>query len=111
MKLLNGAELAGFIKERHAGQVRALRTQKNIPKLAIIQVKDDPVIDTYVRLKCEYGEDIGAAVDVHKPAQQDVPTLLKKLNSDKSVHGIIIQLPLVDTGQTDKIVNLVAPEK
>jgi methylenetetrahydrofolate dehydrogenase (NADP+)/methenyltetrahydrofolate cyclohydrolase len=111
MKLLNGQELAGFIKGRHAGQVRALLAQKITPKLAIVQVKDDRVIGTYVRLKCEYGKDIGAQVDVHKPTQKDIPKLLKQLNSDTSVHGIIIQLPLIDTSETDRIVNLVAPEK
>jgi methylenetetrahydrofolate dehydrogenase (NADP+)/methenyltetrahydrofolate cyclohydrolase len=111
MKLLNGAELAGFIKERHAGQVKSLSLRGVRPKLAIIQVKDDPVINTYVRLKCQYGEDIGATVEVHKPKQEGVTGLLEHLNSDASVHGIIIQLPLIDTSQTDEMVNLVDPEK
>jgi methylenetetrahydrofolate dehydrogenase (NADP+)/methenyltetrahydrofolate cyclohydrolase len=110
-KLLNGAELAEFIKERHVKQVRSLRAQKVIPKLAIVQVKDDPVINTYVRLKNKYGSDIGADVETHTPKQEDAPALIAKLNKDKSVHGIIVQLPLSDPSQTDKIVNLVAPEK
>jgi len=56
VKVLNGLELAGFIKERQAHDVRSLRQSKNIqPKLAIIQCKDDPVINTYVRLKKKYG--------------------------------------------------------
>jgi methylenetetrahydrofolate dehydrogenase (NADP+)/methenyltetrahydrofolate cyclohydrolase len=110
-KLLNGSDLAGFIKERHARQVRSLRAQKIIPKLAIVQVKDDPAIDVYVSLKQKYGSDIDAEVEVHKLGQAKVPSLLKKLNHDKSVHGIIVQLPLTDTSQTDDIVNLVAPEK
>lgn len=111
MKLLNGSELAGFIKQRHAQQVRALQANKIYPKLAIVQAKDDPVINTYVRLKKQYGDDIGVEVDDHILLQADVPDLLKKLNSDESVHGIIVQLPLQDTSATDEIVNLVAPEK
>lgn len=111
MKLLNGSELAGFIKERQAGDVRRLHASKIFPKLAIVQVKDDPVINTYVRLKKQYGADIGIEVQQHMPKQTDVPGLLKKLNGDKSVHGIIVQLPLSDISQTDKIVNLVAPKK
>jgi methylenetetrahydrofolate dehydrogenase (NADP+)/methenyltetrahydrofolate cyclohydrolase len=111
MKLLNGAELAGFIKERHARQVRQLRAQKIYPKLAIVQVKDDPVINTYVRLKKQYGADIGVEVEVHKPSQLDAPGLLNKLSNDVSVHGIIVQLPLSDPSQTEEIVNLVAPQK
>lgn len=111
MKLLDGKELAGFIKQRHADQARSLRASKIFPKLAIVQVKDDPVINTYVRLKKEYGADIGVEVEVHIPEQADVPALLDKLNRDESIHGIIIQLPLTDTSQTDEIVNQVAPSK
>jgi methylenetetrahydrofolate dehydrogenase (NADP+)/methenyltetrahydrofolate cyclohydrolase len=110
-KLLNGSDLAGFIKERHARQVRGLHSNKVFPKLAIVQVKEDPAIDVYVSLKQKYGADIGVEVGVHKVAQAKVPALLKKLNKDDSVHGIIVQLPLTDPNQTDEIVDMVAPEK
>ncbi len=111
MKLLNGSELADYIKQRHVQQVRALLASGITPKLAIIQVKDDPVINTYVRLKNEYGADIGAEVEVHKIKQTEVAEILNKLSIDKSVHGIIVQLPLEDPAQTDEIVNLVNPDK
>lgn len=111
MKLLDGRELAEFIKARHAKQVSKLRSSGVQPKLAIVQVKDDPAINTYVRLKKRYGADIGAEVEVHNPRQDEVPTLLKKLNQDQSVHGIIIQLPISDPTKTEQIVSLVAPEK
>lgn len=112
MKALNGLEIAEFIKERQATQVRNLRQEYKIaPKLAIVQVKDDPVINTYVRLKKAYGADILVDVDTHMVEQSEIATLLQKLNNDKSVHGIIVQLPLSDTTQTDEIVNMVAPEK
>src|SRR3989344_4929532 len=62
MKLLDGKELAGFIKERQAKDVRRLHASKISPKLAIVQVKDDPVINTYIRLKKQYGDDIGREV-------------------------------------------------
>lgn len=111
MKLLNGTDLAGYIKERHARQVRDLRANRIYPKLAIIQVKDDPVIDTYVRLKRQYGADVGADVEVHRPKQPAVPELVKQLNNSDNIHGIIIQLPLADPFETDYLVNLVTPEK
>jgi methylenetetrahydrofolate dehydrogenase (NADP+)/methenyltetrahydrofolate cyclohydrolase len=111
MKLLDGAELAGFIKERHAAQVRRLRGRGIIPKLAIVQVKDDPVINTYVGLKKKYGADIGIEVEVHAPKQNEAPKLLNKLSNDTGVHGIIVQLPLEDPSETDRIVNLVDPKK
>jgi methylenetetrahydrofolate dehydrogenase (NADP+)/methenyltetrahydrofolate cyclohydrolase len=112
VKLLNGKELASFIKQRQAHQVRGLRQAHGIaPKLAIVQVKDDPVINTYVRLKKQYGADIEVEVDVYNHAETEVPELIEKLNADDSVHGVIVQLPLIDTSRTDEIVNLVAGGK
>ncbi len=112
MKQLNGSELAGFIKERQAKAVRGLRQQWQLqPKLAIIQTKDDPVIDTYVRLKKQYGADILVDVDIHRIEQSQAEELISKLNNDDSVNGVIVQLPLADTQETDKLLNLVAPDK
>lgn len=112
MKLLNGRNLAEFIKERQAHQVRGLRQEHKIfPKLAIVVTVDNPVIDVYVRLKKQYGADILIDVDIHRVAQSEVPALLETLNKDDSVHGIITQLPLEDPSQTEEIVNMVAPEK
>lgn len=111
-KLLNGRELAGYIKERQAHQVRGLRQAHGIiPKLAIIVTIDNPVIDLYVRLKQQYGADILAEVAVHRVAQAEVPALIASLASDDTIHGIIVQLPLEDTSQTDQIVNLVPAHK
>lgn len=112
MKLLNGKELAGFIKERQAHEVRSLRQAHGIvPKLAIVQCIDDPVIDTYVRLKKKYGADILIEVDHYKVTQNEIAKLLQKLNDDDSVHGIIVQLPLVNPEETDAIVNMVSSKK
>ena len=112
MKLLNGKELADYIKQRQAGEVRALRqAHKVFPKLAIVQCKDDPIINTYVRLKKKYGAEILIDVDVYNISQQEIAKNLQSLNEDKTVHGIIVQLPLADTSQTDAIVNMVSPEK
>jgi methylenetetrahydrofolate dehydrogenase (NADP+) / methenyltetrahydrofolate cyclohydrolase len=111
-RFLNGAELAGYIKERQAKQVSALRqAHSTTPKLAIVQTRHDPVIDKYVGLKKAYGDDILVEVESHAPLQDEALELVKKLNQDDSVHGIIIQLPLEDTSQTDELVNAVAPEK
>ena len=112
MKLLNGSELASYIKQRQAHEVRGLRQAHNIsPKLAIVQCKDDPIINTYVRLKKKYGADILVDVNVYQISQAQVAKTIGVLNKDESVHGIIVQLPLENTEQTDEIVNLVSPKK
>jgi methylenetetrahydrofolate dehydrogenase (NADP+)/methenyltetrahydrofolate cyclohydrolase len=108
MKLLDGSELAGYIKERQLKQVRALRLSwRVIPRLAIVYTSDDPTIDTYMRLKREYGEDITVEVDVYKPSDSELLNQIKILNQDENVHGIIIQLPLADLTHTDDAVNAV----
>lgn len=112
MKLLNGAELAEFIKERQARQVRALRqAHKILPKLAIITCGENPTIDKYVSLKQVYGEDILVNVEQHNVAQSEAMELIEQLNNDDSVHGIIVQLPLPDPTSTDEIVDTIAPQK
>lgn len=112
MKLLNGSELASYIKQRQAHEVRALRQAwREQPKLAIVVTIDHPVINVYMRMKKKYGADLLIDVDVHQVAQADVPATLARLNSDQTVHGIILQLPLERPEQTEELVALVAPEK
>lgn len=97
---------------RQTQQVRALRQALRVePRLAIVQVKDDPVIDTYVRLKQRYGADILVDVEVHRIEQQQAAETIGQLNANSKIHGIIVQLPLADPAETEAIVNLVSPEK
>jgi methylenetetrahydrofolate dehydrogenase (NADP+)/methenyltetrahydrofolate cyclohydrolase len=108
MRILDGRELADFVKERQARQVRGLRQSSDVsPKLAIIQTIDNPVIDTYVQLKQRYGQDILVDVDIHKVDQKELMATIEQLNQDETVHGIIIQLPLADEADTDEAVNAV----
>ncbi len=101
MKLLNGRELADFIKERQVQEVRRLRAQfKIVPKLAIIRTNPDPVVDSYMKLKQGYGQDILIDVDVHTIEQSKAVELIKKLNADTGVHGIIVQIPQPVPSQT-----------
>jgi len=112
MKLLDGLELAGYIKERQSKQVRALRQSwRVIPRLAIIRTGENPVIDKYLQLKSIYGADIQIEVDIYKLDSVDLLSKIEELNKDENVHGIIIQLPLSDIDQTETAVNAVASEK
>lgn len=112
MKLLNGRELSGFIKERQAKDVRNLRqAHEIIPKLAIIRTNPDPVVDSYMKLKQGYGSDILIDVDIHTIDQSAALDVISKLNEDDTVHGIIVQIPLPDISQTDEILAAVSPDK
>lgn len=112
-KLLNGAELVDFIKERQARQVRALRQAWHVfPKLVVVKpLGASSVINTYVRMKRRYGDDILIETVTESHSEADMPAALGRLNNDDSVHGIIVQLPLDDPSRTEEIVNMIAPEK
>jgi methylenetetrahydrofolate dehydrogenase (NADP+)/methenyltetrahydrofolate cyclohydrolase len=82
-----------------------------VPKLAIIRTNPDPVVDSYMKLKQNYGTDILVEVDVHTINQNEALDRIAELNKDNSVHGIIVQIPLPDRSQTDEILNAVSPSK
>ena len=112
MKLLNGADLAGYIKERQAKAVRGLRQAHDIaPKLVIIRTNPDPVVDSYMRLKTSYGNDIGVDVEVLTIKQEEAKATIGELNKDNAVHGVIVQIPLPDPSETNEILNAVSPDK
>ena len=111
MKLLNGSDLAGFVKERQVQETRDLLRRGITPRLTIISTDSDPVSQIYLKLKQKYGADIGAKVDVYQVPMGGVFDLINELNQDNEVHGIIVQLPLADLSQTDKVLNSVSPVK
>jgi methylenetetrahydrofolate dehydrogenase (NADP+) / methenyltetrahydrofolate cyclohydrolase len=112
MRILDGRELADFIKERQARQVRALRQAAHVfPKLAIVQTGDNHVSDAYVRMKRQYGEDVLIDTEIHVVTMETIIAEIQKLNADASVHGIIVQLPIADTTRTDEVVAAIVPSK
>lgn len=112
MKSLDGRELADYVKERQAKQVRNLRqAYKTEPKLMIVQAVNDPVIDTYVRMKKTYGSDIQVEVENVTVAPADLIEEISRHNEDSSVHGIIVQLPVGDTTLTNHALNSVVVSK
>lgn len=112
-KSLNGAELAGFVKERQAKQVRNLRqSHKIFPKLAVVMTpKADKAVGAYVHGKQAYAGDILIDTVVEVCEQSEMAGVIHRLNADDSVQGIIVQLPLDDPSRTDEIVNNINPEK
>ncbi len=109
MKILNGSNIAGYMKENQAHQVRALKSQKIQPKLVIIRDSDNPVIKKYVQLKQRYGDDIGVVVEDWK--RDNIETAILEANQDPNVHGIIVQLPLAGEYDLDQILTKILPAK
>lgn len=109
MKILNGAEIAGYMKENQAHTVKALISNKIHPKLVIIRNSNSPVIKKYVELKKAYGDDIG--IDVEDWYREDIETAIKEANDNANVHGLIVQLPLIGEHDLDAILSKIALEK
>ena len=112
MRELNGSELAGFIKERQAKQVRALRQAWHInPRLAIVTDVEKPVIETYMRLKQRYGADILIDVEIHRVPAGGALEVIQELNNRDDVQGIILQLPISNSDQTEELLESIREDK
>ena len=112
MRELNGSELAGFIKERQAKQVRALRQAWHInPRLAIVTDVENPVIETYMRLKQRYGADILIDVEIHRVPAGGALEVIQELNNRDDVQGIILQLPISNPDQTEELLESIREDK
>ena len=108
-KILDGRELALFIKERQAGQIGQMSKK---PCLLIIRDSDNPVIVKYVNLKKRYGEDIGVSViDYLASSSSDIADKIREANDDTNIDGIILQLPIIEKERTDELTGLIAAEK
>lgn len=112
MRYLNGREIRDFVKARQLHQVRSLRQSQGINlNLTIIQTKDDNLSNVYTNLKKRYGEDIEVAVDIVKTSATEAEKIIKGLDADSSVTGVLVQLPLDDISLTDKVINAISPDK
>lgn len=84
-------------------------------RLAIVQVGDNPASNAYIKGKIKDCEEVGFSFSLHKwpedVSEEDLIGYINQLNNDKSVNGIIVQLPLPAHLDTNKIVNTVAIEK
>lgn len=95
---IDGKEIAQSVKDRVKRAVEELKTQGINPCLATILVGENPASATYVRNKHKACEEVGIATKDHKLdsniTQSQLNEIIGKLNDDKSVHGILVQLPL-----------------
>jgi len=85
------------------------------PGLAVVLVGDDPASHVYVRSKHRLTQEAGMASFEHvlpaDVAQDDLLTLIARLNRDSLVHGILVQLPLPKSLDTEAVINAIDPAK
>jgi methylenetetrahydrofolate dehydrogenase (NADP+) / methenyltetrahydrofolate cyclohydrolase len=115
-KKLDGKALAATMRAEIATRVaERTRLGKRPPGLAAVLVGDNPASQVYVRNKHKACQDAGLASWVHTlPADTTQAQLLdhvRKLNDDRQVHGILVQLPLPKQISEDAVIRAVAPAK
>ncbi len=98
-KIIDGAAIAEQVRAEVAHEVEArVKSGKSIPGLATVLVGDNPASHVYVRSKHKACQEVGIQSFSHElPAtatQKEVEDLVKELNDDPAVHGILVQLPL-----------------
>ena len=115
-KILDGAALAKEIREQVAQRTEKLKTDAGIaPRLSVILVGTDPASVTYTRMKKKACEKAGMISDLielpEDSTQESVKDIIKNLNEDPSVHGIMVQHPVPEHLDELDILSTVAPEK
>ncbi len=112
-RVLNGAELAEFIMDRQARQVRNLKQEHHMqPRLVVVMSTEaSEVSDAYVRMKQRYADDIGVVIDVVRAPESELISQIEKINNDSNIHGVIVQLPLKDVSQTEAVCNIIDSNK
>jgi methylenetetrahydrofolate dehydrogenase (NADP+)/methenyltetrahydrofolate cyclohydrolase len=113
---LDGKALAARLRESIAADVAKLKSARGItPGLAVVLVGADPASEVYVRNKEKAVAEAGMnSYPHHLPAttsQADLLALIAKLNANKNVHGILVQLPLPDSIDSSALLDAVDPKK
>lgn len=97
-QVLDGKILAGEVLNRVRERVAALKAKGVTPGLAVILVGNDPASEIYVRNKGRACEEIGIRGETirmpESTTQQELEDEIERLNRDRGIHGILVQLPL-----------------
>jgi methylenetetrahydrofolate dehydrogenase (NADP+) / methenyltetrahydrofolate cyclohydrolase len=111
-RIIDGKAVAARIREEVA---RAIADLGVAPGLATVLVGDDPASAVYVRMKREDSAEVGIESFHHEPggdvSADDLAALLRELNADERVHGILLQLPLPEHLDQDEFISLIDPAK
>ena len=111
-RIIDGKAVAARIREEVAREIADIDLT---PGLATVLVGDDPASAVYVRMKREDSAEVGIESFHHEPggdiSAEDLAALLRDLNADERVHGILLQLPLPDHLDQDEFIALIDPAK
>jgi methylenetetrahydrofolate dehydrogenase (NADP+)/methenyltetrahydrofolate cyclohydrolase len=116
MSLIDGKKVSATVKEQIEAEVKKLQSKTNkVPGLATVLVGEDPASSVYVRNKNKTCQRLGfKSFEHHLPentGESELLALVKSLNDNEEVNGILVQLPLPDQIDSEKILEAIDPAK
>lgn len=114
--LIDGKAIAEQLRANVKAEVERLKKKhKKVPGLAAVLVGDNPASSIYVKKKREACAEVGIYSELHQlpksTSEKQLLKLVAKLNKNKKIHGILMQLPLPDQINEQKVLLAVSPEK
>ena len=113
--IIDGTAIGKQIRSELKAEVEDLRAKGITPGLTVVLVGEDPASHVYVRMKGKAADELGMKSDtVRLPAETpeaELLALLDRLNADRAVHGILVQLPLPKPMDSSKVLLRMKPEK
>ncbi len=115
-QLIDGKVIAAAVRQEAAQEVAALKEKTGmVPTLAVVLVGENPASQTYVASKGKACIEAGMGSITHRldasVSQQEVEDLVRSLNADPAVNGILVQLPLPKGMNEQKVLNLISIDK
>ena len=115
-RIIDGKIYSAALRERLALEVADLKSQHGLtPGLAVVLVGEDAASQIYVRNKGKQTEECGMLSVTHRlpadTAQADLVALVRALNADDAIHGILVQLPLPAHLDSAEVIDAIDPSK
>ncbi|HWP37748.1 MAG TPA: tetrahydrofolate dehydrogenase/cyclohydrolase catalytic domain-containing protein [Gemmatimonadales bacterium] len=114
-RIIDGNEVARTMRAELAAEIEALRRRGIVPGLTVVLVGENPASQVYVRMKGKACVDAGMKSDtIRLPAETpeaELLALIDRLNTDPTVHGILVQLPLPKHINSNRVLHRIRPDK
>ena len=115
-RIIDGKAIAAELRAKVAAEVKRLSTQHGVtPGLAVVLAGNNPASESYVGSKAKATKEAGMTSFDHRlpdsVSQAELMALVKRLNADPAVHGILVQLPLPQQIDAQQVLDAVDPRK
>lgn len=115
MKIIDGKLISDEIRKNIKKEIEDLKERNIIPGLGIILVGNDPASEIYVRNKIKTCDELGVRALLYRfdeaNSEEEIIEQIKELNEDEHIHGILVQSPLPNSFNEERVISHVDKEK